>query len=147
MNLKSPLNIVRGLLERTDDVQSSIDLSLDMLLNTPVGSVPLAPDYGFVFCNLRFQNIDESQGTIYDDDTEEETLLYKLKLSGSSKNLQTFAAELNDTIKKYEQRLSDTSTVMTYVRQSRVIIVAIRGTITKTNTPYEYRTTIKIWSR
>lgn len=147
MNLKSPLNIVRGQLERTDDVQSSIDLSLDMLLNTPVGSVPLAPDYGFVFCNLRFQNIDESQGTIYDDDTEEETLLYKLKLSGSSKNLQTFAAELNDTIKKYEQRLSDTSTVMTYVRQSRVIIVAIRGTITKTNTPYEYRTTIKIWSR
>lgn len=147
MNLKSPLNIVRGQLERTDDVQSSIDLSLDMLLNTPVGSVPLAPDYGFVFCNLRFQNIDESQGTIYDDDTEEETLLYKLKLSGSSKNLQTFAAELNETIKKYEQRLSDTSTVMTYVRQSRVIIVAIRGTITKTNTPYEYRTTIKIWSR
>lgn len=147
MNLKSPLNIVRGLLERTDDVQSSIDLSLDMLLNTPVGSVPLAPDYGFVFCNLRFQNIDESQGTIYDDDTEEETMLYKLKLSGSSKNLQTFAAELNETIKKYEQRLSDTSTVMTYVRQSRVIIVAIRGTITKTNTPYEYRTTIKIWSR
>lgn len=147
MNLKSPLNIVRGQLERTDDVQSSIDLSLDMLLNTPVGSVPLAPDYGFVFCNLRFQNIDESQGTIYDDDTEEETMLYKLKLSGSSKNLQTFAAELNETIKKYEQRLSDTSTVMTYVRQSRVIIVAIRGTITKTNTPYEYRTTIKIWSR
>lgn len=147
MNLKSPLNIVGGLLERTEDQKSSIDQSLELLLNTQIGTVPLAPDYGFVFSNLRFQNIDESQGTVYDDSPEKDDPLYKLKLSGSSKNLQTFAAELNETIKKYERRLGDTSTVMTYIRQSRTIIVAVRGTIAESGLPYEYRTLIKIWNR
>lgn len=145
LNLTFPLQIKDGQLARSEDLKASIDASLEMLMNTPVGTVPCAPDYGFTLTGLRFENVDENQGTIAIE-SENEDPVYKLKMSGSSRNLQTFAAELNRTINNYELRLTDTSTVMTYVRQNRTIVVAVRGTITETKEPYEYRTTIRIWT-
>ena len=68
------------------------------------------------------------------------------RFSGSSKNLQTFASELNEAVKRYEPRLSRTAAVMTYLREKRQILVAIRGVIVQTGEPYEYRTVIKVWN-
>lgn len=146
MNLTTPLYISNGKLSRTPDTKESIDQAIELLLHTPVGSVPTDPDYGFALTGLMFENFDEAQGTVYDGGTEEEKPIYHLKLSGSSKNLQTFASELNEAIKTYEPRLRDVSTVMTYIRQNRTIIVAIRGMIAKNKALYEYRTTIKVWN-
>lgn len=145
MNLTTPLQIVKGRILKNNNVVSSINRNIDRLLHTPTGSVLTDPDYGFVFTALRFEVFNEYEGvvqTFADDDDP----LYQKKISGSSKNLQTFASDLNSVIQRYEPRLSDTSSVMTYMRTQREINIAIRGTITRTGEIYEYQTIIKVWN-
>ena len=144
-NLCIPLRIDRGRLNRTDNLKQAIEQSLDLLLHTATGSFVADPQYGFVFTGLRFEIFNEHEGTVYSDPSERDPI-YQKKISGSSKNLQTFAAELNEAIKRYEPRLSRTAAVMTYLREQRQILVAIRGVIVQTGKPYEYRTVIKVWN-
>ena len=144
-NLFIPLRIERGRLSRTQDSKLAIEQSLDLLLHTATVSFVADPHYGFVFTGLRFEIFNEHEGTVYSD-REERDPIYQKKISGSSKNLQTFAAELNEAIKRYEPRLTRTAAVMTYLREQRQILVAIRGVIVQTGKPYEYRTVIKVWN-
>ena len=69
-----------------------------------------------------------------------------MKMSGSSKNINTFASELKEAIAKYEPRLSDVSTTMTYVREEKKIYVAVKGVIVETGKDYQYQTIIRIWN-
>lgn len=144
-NLCIPLRIDHGRLNRTENLKQAIEQSLDLLLHTATGSFVADPHYGFVFTGLRFEIFNEHEGTVYSDQKERDPI-YQKKISGSSKNLQTFASELNAAIKRYEPRLSRTAAVMTYIREKRQILVAIRGVIAQTGEPYEYRTVIKVWN-
>ena len=137
-NLCIPLRIDRGRLNRTENLKQAIEQSLNLLLHTATGSFVADPQYGFVFTGLRFEIFNEHEGTVYSDSKEHDPI-YQKKISGSSKNLQTFAAELNEAIKRYEPRLSRTAAVMTYLREQRHIMVAIRGESAQTGKPYEYR--------
>ena len=143
-HLLTPLRINKGALNHTDDIKESLNLSIELLLNTPLGCVPSDPEFGFVFTGLKFEIFEENNGTIH---TESNGLapIYKKKVSGSSKNIQAFASELNETIRQYEPRLRDTATVMTYIREKKEILVAVRSLILATLEPYEYRTSIKVW--
>ena len=98
---------------------------------------------------MRFEIFNEREGTIYNSTSiegEEEDELYTKKISGNSKNINTFATNLKETIMKYEPRLTDVSATMSYVRDERKIYITVTGVIIDTREKYKYDTTLKIWS-
>lgn len=147
--LSIPLQITDKGFLREESLDKSIAQSISMLLQTPCQSCVADPQYGFVFKNLRFEIFNESDGTIYnsiDDIPASDRRLYNMKASGSSKNVNTFASELKEAIVKYEPRLSDVNTTMTYVREEKKIYVSVTGVITETGKEYNYNTIIRIWN-
>lgn len=145
-----PLNITSKGLDRCDNPRKSIDQALSMLLTTPCFSCVSDPNYGFIFNNLRFEIFNENEGVVYNSSDslnifEGPDGLYNKKITGTSKSINTFAAELKKTVSEYEKRLSDISVSMTYIREEQKIHVSIKGIITETNEDYQYRTTINVW--
>ena len=147
--LSIPLNVVKSGFEREKKLKKSLDESLFLLLTTPRYNNISDPEFGFVFNNMRFEIFDEHEGVIYNsgDTIYERGIkdLYNKKISGSSKNMNTFAAELKEVIKHYEKRLSDLSVTMTYIREERLIYVTVKGVIASIRKDYTYSTTIKVW--
>lgn len=152
MYISLPLTIKNNALERTDDTRLAINRFIELLLSTPVNSVPGDFDFGFVFNNLRFEIFDESEGVVYDSNTEivhdvdNPQSLYTKKISGTSRNVNTFASELKHTIERYEPRLRDVNVSMTYVQGTKNIFVSIRAIIRESGEEYKYNTNIKVWS-
>jgi predicted component of type VI protein secretion system len=68
-----------------------------------------------------------------------------MKISGSSKNMNTFAAELKELIKQYEKRLDDVSATMTYIREERKIYITIKGVIISSKEDYVFTTVLRVW--
>lgn len=146
MNIRLPLQIENGRLAVEEKMKMSINRHIDVLLRTPIGSVTCDSSYGFALSAMRFENFDEDSGTVFTMEADPSDL-YRKKLSGSSKNLQTFAADFNAQLAKYEPRLRDTSIVMNYVREERKILVTIRGTVNELDIPYQYETRINVWRK
>ena len=148
-NILLPLQIVDGKLKTTDKIVKSIDDFLSLLITTSQIS---ARKFGFVFNNLRFEIFNENEGVVYDSSLEEDAGeelgpdIYEKKISGSSKNLNTFAAELKEAIIKYEKRLQDVSVSISYIREERLLYVVVKGVLSSTKERYRYLTTIKIWN-
>lgn len=151
-NIALPLQIEKGRLASVKNLKQSIDAFLSLLIATPKQSCTGNPDFGFIFNNLRFEILSESEGVVFNSsskDIEQDTDssgIYDKKISGSSKNLNTFAAELKETISRYEMRLQDISTTMTYVRDERLIYITVKASVRDTNEKYRFNTTIKVWN-
>jgi len=146
--LKIPLEVSNGHLEMIDDEVHSIDQSIALFLNTPKWTLASDPSYGFEFAGLRFEIFDENNGTVYNSmSVDRDDPIYKKKISGSSKNFDTFASDLGRAIKEYEPRLLNTKVNMTYIRENRQVLLVVRGAVAYLDRPYEYRTVIKVWSR
>ena len=148
-NLISPLDIIGGSIMRTDNVKDSIDSFLEILLTSACGDCSIDPEFGFIFNNMRFEIFNEREGTIFNStstDSREEEDLYNKKISGNSKNVNTFATELRQVIMKYEERLTEVQATMSYVREERKIYITVTGIIVDTREKYKYDTTIKVWS-
>ncbi len=147
--LSIPLNVVKSGFEREKKLKKSLDESLFLLLTTPRYNNISDPEFGFVFNNMRFEIFDEHEGVIYNsgDTIYERGIkdLYNKKISGSSKNMNTFAAELKEVIKHYEKRLSDLSVTMTYIREERLIYVTVKGIIIQTKDEYVFTSTLRVW--
>ena len=138
-------------LKRTENPKAAIDQTLSLLLTTPCYSCAADPEFGFIFNNMRFEIFNENEGVVYNSTDNPNIFegpegLYSKKISGSSKNLNTFASELKATISKYEKRLSNISVSMTYMRQEQKIYVTVNAIITETKADYLYRTTINVWN-
>jgi hypothetical protein len=148
-NLISPLDIIGGSIMRTDNVKESIDSFLEILLTSACGDCSIDPEFGFIFNNMRFEIFNEREGTIFNStstDSREEEDLYNKKISGNSKNVNTFATELRQVIMKYEERLTEVQATMSYVLEERKIYITVTGIIVDTREKYKYDTTIKVWS-
>lgn len=149
-SISIPLHIEKGGLARTPDPKQAIDSSLALLMTTPCYSSAADPQYGFIFNNLRFEIFNENEGVVYNSSQAKgvaETLLdlYGKKISGSSNNLNTFAAELKQTVDTYEKRLRDVAVSMTYIREERKIYVTIKGVIVESGKRYQYSSIINVW--
>jgi hypothetical protein len=134
---------------RTANVKESIDSFLEILLTSACGDCSIDPEFGFIFNNMRFEIFNEREGTIFNStstDSREEEDLYNKKISGNSKNVNTFATELRQVIMKYEERLTEVQATMSYVREERNIYITVTGIIVDTREKYKYDTTIKVWS-
>jgi len=148
-NLVSPLEIIMGGISRTDNIKESINSFLEILLTSACGDCCIDPEFGFIFNNMRFEIFNEREGTIFNSTTTEnveEDEMYTKKISGNSRNLNTFATDLKEVIMKYEHRLADVAATMSYVREERKIYVTVTGVIIDTKEKYKYDTTLKIWS-
>lgn len=145
-----PLKITAKGLDCMEDLGKAIDQSLSMLLMTPCFSSVADPQYGFIFNNMRFEIFNENEGLVYNSSPSPDIFegvggLYSKKISGLSKNINTFASELKETITKYEKRIEDVSVSMTYIREEKRIYVTVKGVIKETKADYQYRTTINVW--
>lgn len=144
--LRSPLQVVSGSFHcQSDRLEQSVGETLQLLMDTPLGSWPADPDYGFVFSTLRFEIFDENEGTVFNF-RDNQNPIYKKKVSGSSKNLQTFASDLKRSIEVYEPRLLSPKVVMTYLRDQRQVMVEISGLLEGTNEPFQYNSVINVWN-
>lgn len=145
MSVQIPLKIKKGALSRTLDRKEAIDSHIELLLTTPEGACVSDPEFGFIFNNLRFEIFDENEGVILNSD-KEHSALYEKKISGSSRNVNTFAVELKYLIEKYEKRLSGVMVTMSYIREHRKIYITVRGQITETQADYQYQTELRVWN-
>lgn len=148
-SLSLPLTIGKKGLEQNESLKESIDQMVGLLLTSAKGACVADPNFGFVFNNMRFENINENEGVVFNrgEHSEIEDMdVYDKKVSGTSKNLNTFAAEMSKEIGRYEKRLKDVVVNMTYIREQRKIIVTVLGTITETNESYKYTTLMKVWN-
>ena len=147
--LSIPLEVKKKGFAREKNLKKSLDESLYMLLTTPRYNNMSDPEYGFVFNNMRFEIFDEHEGVIYNSgDTMYDRGIkdvYNKKISGSSKNMNTFAAELKEVVKNYEKRLNDVAVTMTYIREERLIYVTIKGVIIQTKEDYVFTSTLRVW--
>lgn len=147
--LSIPLQVKKKGFAREKSLKKSLDESLYMLLTTPRYNNMSDPEYGFIFNNMRFEIFDEHEGVIYNSgDTIYDRGIkdvYNKKISGSSKNMNTFAAELKEVVKNYEKRLSDVAVTMTYIREERLIYVTIKGVIIQTKDDYVFTSTLRVW--
>ena len=128
MDVRIPLGVQKGRLWKAQDMKTSIDSYI-----------------GFIFNNLRFEIFDENEGVVLNSDLEH-SAIYEKKISGSSRNINTFAVELKRLIEKYEKRLSDVLVTMSYIREHRKIYITVRGTIIETKAEYKYQTTLNVWN-
>lgn len=148
MNIMLPLQVTNGEIKCTDKTRHAVDAFIELLLTTPCHSCASDPGFGFIFNNLRFEIFNENEGVIYSPDVSdsEYSRLYEKKVSGSSKSINTFATELKSAIEQYEKRLSDITVTMSYLKNMKRIHVSVEGTLTESNEPYKYSTTINIWN-
>jgi hypothetical protein len=137
-------------LQRDEDLKRSIDANVYLIITTERFSTAADPQSGFVFNNLRFEMFNENEGVVFDSgDTDTMSNIqgaYDKKISGSSKSINTFAAELKTAITKYENRLERISVSMTYIREERLIYITVKGVIVSTKEDYIYDQTIKVWN-
>ena len=149
-NISIPLLLTPKGLQREDGLKRSIDANLYLIITTERFSTPADPQFGFVFNNLRFEMFNENEGVVFDSgDTESMSNLqgaYDKKISGSSKSVNTFAAELKAAITKYEERLEKISVSMTYIREERQIYITVKGVIVSTREDYIYDQIIRVWN-
>ena len=145
MDVRIPLGVQKGRLWKAQDMKTSIDSYIELLMTTPEGGCVSDPEFGFIFNNLRFEIFDENEGVVLNSDLEH-SAIYEKKISGSSRNINTFAVELKRLIEKYEKRLSDVLVTMSYIREHRKIYITVRGTILETQTEYQYQTRLDVWN-
>ena len=149
-SIRLPLQLTPKGLQREDRLKSSIDANMYLIITTERFSTPADPQFGFVFNNLRFEMFNENEGVVFDSgDTDTMSNIqgaYDKKISGSSKTINTFAAELKTAITKYEERLETISVSMTYIREERLIYITVKGIIVSTKEEYVYDQTIKVWN-
>ncbi len=149
-SIRIPLQLTRKGLGVNDKQKEAIDAVIYLIITTERFSTPADPGFGFVFNNLRFEMFNENEGVVYDSgDTDYMSNIqniYDKKISGSSKSINTFAAELKSAIEKYETRLENIAVSMTYIREERQIYITVKGIIADTKDDYIYNQTIRVWN-
>lgn len=145
MSILIPLKISGGRLRRMENLKASISENIGLIMRTPKGSLVADPEYGFIFNNFRFEIFDEAEGVILNTESVRSPM-YDKKLSGTSKNVNTFAIDLKSQLDKYEKRLSSVSVSMVYVREIKVINVTVKGIVTETGEDFVYKNVINTWN-
>ena len=149
-SISLPLRVDAKGLSREEKLKKSLNASITLILSTPRFSTPADPEFGFVFNNLRFEMFNENEGVVYDsgdtDSMDGIQGIYDKKISGSSKSINTFAAELKEAVVKYEKRLEDITVSMTYIREERLIYITVKGTIISTKENYVFKHVIRVWN-
>ena len=149
-SISIPLQLTPKGLSTNNNLKESIDAVVKLIVTTERFSTPADPQFGFVFNNLRFEMFNENEGVVYDSGDTASMMnfqnIYDKKISGSSKSINTFAAELKLAIEEYEKRLENIAVSMTYIREERQIYITVKGVLAETKEDYVYNQIIKVWN-
>ena len=149
-SISIPLQLTPKGLSTNNKLKESIDAVVKLIVTTERFSTPANPQFGFVFNNLRFEMFNENEGVVYDSGDTASMMnfqnIYDKKISGSSKSINTFAAELKLAIEEYEKRLENIAVSMTYIREERQIYITVKGVLAETKEDYVYNQIIKVWN-
>lgn len=149
-SISIPLQLTPKGLSTNNKLKESIDAVVKLIVTTERFSTPADPQFGFVFNNLRFEMFNENEGVVYDSGDTASMMnfqnIYDKKISGSSKSINTFAAELKLAIEEYEKRLENIAVSMTYIREERQIYITVKGVLAETKEDYVYNQIIKVWN-
>lgn len=153
MNIALPLTLNKKSNHlSTFDLIHSIDTYLNLIIFTPKGSYICDSSFGFTFLNFQFEIFNELEGVVNytpqsDYETNESVMSYNKKISGSSRNIDTFAYDLKVAIDRYEQRLNNIEVDIAYVKADRVVKVYVSANIAATEEPYSFETKINVWNK
>ncbi|MCF0166740.1 MAG: GPW/gp25 family protein [Bacteroidales bacterium] len=147
MDLQLPLRIHKGNFVRSRTEDESVRDNIELIITTPLGEMVTDPQFGFVLNNMRFESFDETSGTIRGSVDEERgwDYLYSIKVSGSSKNIDTFANVLKNAIVTYENRIKDVEVSMIYQRLEQKIDIEIKGKRCIDDSDFVYKTVMRTW--
>jgi len=150
VNLNIPITITKNGLLKNQDEKKAINEFVEAIITAKMFDTPADPDFGFILNNLRFEIFNENEGVILNSGETGEGVavegLYDKKVSGTSKNINTFAADLKEKVTQYETRLEDTNVSMTYIREERQIYITVKGTVKSTKEPYSYTHVTRVWN-
>lgn len=147
MNLTTPI-LLNKTNEYTDDMKKSVDSFIALLLSSKKHSCIADDDFGFIFENLRYENIDPNRGLFInnDDNLILRSSIYDKKINGTGKNVNSFAKEIKNSIEKYEKRLENVEISIDFQQKGKIVCIMVNGILCDhRNTPYSYEFKINIW--
>lgn len=147
MNLPIPI-LQEKSTDNTDDMKRSVDSFMTLLLSSKKHSCIADDDFGFVFENFRYENIDPNRGVFVNNKeiSQYRNSLYDKKINGTGKNTNSFAKELKKTIEHYEKRLENIDISIDFQQKGKIVCITINGILCDNrNTPYSYEFKINIW--
>ncbi|MBQ3845347.1 MAG: hypothetical protein II817_10285 [Bacteroidales bacterium] len=147
MNLTTPILQSKSMFY-TNDMKKSVDSFLALLLSSKKHSCIADEDFGFVFENLRYENIDPNRGIFINNEEKSvhRNAIYDKKINGTGKNTNNFAKDLKNTIEQYEKRLDNIDVSIDFQQNGKIVCITINGVLCDhRSTPYSYDYKINIW--
>jgi hypothetical protein len=161
MYIKIPFQINNGeIASEKDDIQS-INKFVQLIVSSYWKSFKPESDFGFGFKNFKFEIFDEINGTIMNKKSNEKLFNkpggkripdkrtdadYSKKINETSKNSNSFAFDLKNTIEKYECRLKDVYVDMKYGQREKMITLQIKGKINnEKEDDYAHEISFQVW--
>ncbi|MFZ4398526.1 MAG: hypothetical protein ACOYO1_00715 [Bacteroidales bacterium] len=149
MFLKIPFQIQHGKIECEADIIQSVNNFIELIVSSEIGSFQPDLNFGFVFKNYKFENFDETNGTLMCVEkkvNEKNDINYTKKIIDSSNNSNNFALDLKRSIEKYEQRLKNIYVSMEYERAEKLIKLKIEGKLNiEKPTNYSHSISFHVW--
>lgn len=159
MFIRNPLQLRYPIVDLDEhNLKASIDAFLRLLICSNKYDSIADEEFGFCLEDFRYETFSSEQAKFLEKeivvkDPTENTMLYNIKnplyekrLIGNSKNADTFARELKNSIERYEKRLKDVSVVMDFQKNARLIHIIVTGKINNpSNSLYYNEFNIEVW--
>ena len=159
MFIRNPLQLRYPIVDLDEhNLKASIDAFLRLLICSNKYDSIADEEFGFCLEDFRYETFSSEQAKFLEKeivvkDPTENTMLYNIKnplyekrLIGYSKNADTFARELKNSIERYEKRLKDVSIVMDFQKNARLIHIIVTGKINNpSNSLYYNEFNIEVW--
>ena len=139
-------------------MKASIDAFLQLLIASNKYDSIADQDFGFCLEDFRFEGFSSEHAkfleqipTVKDENENTELCeirshLYLKRLVGNSKNADTFARELKNTIERYERRLREVQVTMDFQKYGCLIHIIVTGKINNAaNTIYYNEFNVDVW--
>jgi hypothetical protein len=115
------------------NVEESIADFIMLLVNSPNGSFKPDFSFGFSLKNYRFEN------------TDSEDKINQRKIEGKSDNVNNYAIDLKEAIKRFETRLQSPEVKIEFDKKQSEVSVFISGTLINTRKEYNQELKFHIW--
>lgn len=159
MFIRNPLQLRYPIVDLDNSqIKASIDAFLRLLIASNKYDSIADQDFGFCLEDFRFEGFSvekaeffQRRNVIRDKSENTELLeirssLYSKRLAGSSKNADTFARELKNTIERYERRLRDVQVNSDFQKNGRILHFIVTGKIANAaNTIYYNEFNVDVW--
>jgi len=115
------------------NIEKSITNFITLLVNSPNGSFKPDFSFGFSLKNYRFEN------------TDSEDKINQRKIEGKSDNVNNYAIDLKEAIKRFETRLQYPEVRIDFDKKQSEVTIYISGILTNTKKEYNQEIKFYIW--